>query len=133
MRCFELENFGQPRDQLRGGGIGHRHNERLGRVRGIKVLRVERNLELLESRPHLGPEFFGARSRLKTFSRPFEQRVVQVFSQAAQCIAHRRLCQRQCFGGTREAFLRHDGVKHAQEVQVQIAKIDWRWHRMHHS
>ncbi len=65
----------------------------------------------------------GARRGLHAAAHAYQQRVVEQFAQAIQCVAHRRLAQGQAFGRTGNVLLTHQRIEHAQQVEIEGREI----------
>src|SRR3990167_813049 len=80
---------------------------------------AEALLDLLQGGAYRRFQRLGAGRRLHAAAHPHQQRVVEQFAQATQGVAHRRLTERQTFGGAGNILLAHQRIEHAQQVEVE--------------
>jgi hypothetical protein len=111
-------------NELGRRGVGHGQQEGGVGGAGIEFARRQRVLQLAQGVTHGRPQGQRAGRGLHTGAGAAHQLVSQHFPQAAQCVAHRGLRDRQVAGGAREVALRHHLVEDAEQVEIERAKVD---------
>ena len=122
--CLLAELFKQPwhADQLDIVGDGDAEVlTAAGRVE--HVAGTETLFQLLQGRADRRFQRLGARRGLHAAAHPHQQRVIEQFAQAIQCVADCRLAQGQAFGRAGNVLLAHQCIEHAQQVEVEGREI----------
>jgi hypothetical protein len=116
------QQVGEQRQREVGGGEA----EDAGRRRRIEApARRHHALQAPQDRARLLEEGQGEGCRLHAARAFDEQRVAKLPAQAAQGMAHGRLCAAQPLGSAGDAAFGNQHVEHDQQVEVEAVKIDF--------